>query len=225
MPEVSTVLPDSLFDTRALSGARDGALAGRYNPRMRRWIMAAALVLGACGGESEASERTRERPSRSPEQVERIAGGVSWTDPSEPLVYRAPENAMRAAEYEVRGHEGATLGVFYFGNDPGGGGTVQSNIDRWLAQLTQPDGRPTSEVAQIDRRTTHDLPVTIVDARGTFDGRLGMGGDAPPRPGWRVLGAIVEGPEGLVFFKLTGPEAAVRAAEESFEELVGSIHP
>ena len=37
-------------------------------------------------------------------------------------------------------------------------------------------------------------------------------------------GAIVEAPEGLVFFKLTGPLNTVAAAENDFNSLLGSVH-
>ena len=37
----------------------------------------------------------------------------------------------------------AELVVYYFG---GSGGTVEANIDRWVAQMKQPDGRPSSAV-------------------------------------------------------------------------------
>ncbi len=152
-----------------------------------------------------------------------IAGGLTWEAP-EPLVQRAPANSMRAAEYGVRGHDDATLAVFYFGPEEGGGGSVESNIDRWLGQLQQPDGRPTASIAERGEREINGMRVTTVDARGTFVGRLGMGGGGS-RPGWRVLGAIAAGPQGLVFFKLLGPEAAVDAADAAFEQLLESLQP
>ena len=43
---------------------------------------------------------------------------------------------------------------------------------------------------------------------------------ANPKPGYRLLGAIVEGPEGAVFFKLTGPEKSVTAAEKTFRKML-----
>jgi hypothetical protein len=43
------------------------------------------------------------------------------------------------------------------------------------------------------------------------------------RPGYRLLGAIVEAPQGNVFFKLTGPLATVGAAEPELDALVASI--
>lgn len=191
-------------------------------------IIVLALVASACDRGPEGSG-PRARPAAEPSpraepEMQAIAGGLTW-DAHDPLVYRAPENALRLAEYDVRGHAGTTLGVFHFPAAVGGGGDVQSNIDRWLGQLTQPDGRPTREVARVERREVGGLPLTIVDARGTFVGRLGMGGGGGERPAWRVLGAIAEGPEGPVFFKLLGPEAGVAAAEGAFDELVASIRP
>lgn len=194
-----------------------------------RWVMILlfAGLLAACGSEAEPraveSRAAAPRTDREESELRPIAGGVTWRV-EEPLAARAAANAMRAAEYGVRGHDDATLAVFYFGDQPGGGGSVESNIERWLAQLEQPDGRPTASVAVRGEREVNGMRVTTVDASGTFVGRLGMS-EAGRHPGWRVLGAIVTGPRGLVFFKLTGSEAAVGAAEVAFEQLVDSLEP
>ena len=71
----------------------------------------------------------------------------------------------------------------------------------------------------------NDLPVTSVEVAGTFIGMRGMGPNSPPREGWRMLGAIVQGQLGPVFFKLTGPADAVAAAEAAFRRLIESLHP
>ncbi len=187
-----------------------------------------ALALMACNRGPEGSGRRASPPEHPPApraepEMQPLAGGLAW-EVHEPLVSREPENDMRVAEYAVRGHEDTRLAVFHFPADRGGGGDVQSNIDRWLGQLTQPDGRETREVARIEHRDVGGIPVTVVDARGTFVGRLGMGGPAGERPSWRVLGAIAEGPEGAVFFKMLGPDEGVSAAEEGFDRLVSTIH-
>jgi hypothetical protein len=50
---------------------------------------------------------------------------------------------------------------------------------------------------------------------------------APPgaakKPGYRLLGAIVEAPEGPVFFKLTGPAKTVAVAKADFEKMLSSL--
>jgi hypothetical protein len=43
------------------------------------------------------------------------------------------------------------------------------------------------------------------------------------KPGYRLLGAIVEAPRGLVFFKCTGPAATIGKAQADFQGLVGSL--
>jgi hypothetical protein len=49
-----------------------------------------------------------------------------------------------------------------------------------------------------------------------------MGGGAP-KPGYRLLGTIVEGPGGNLYFKLTGPEKTVAEAATPFRKLLEGI--
>jgi hypothetical protein len=185
------------------------------------------LVLGGCtcsSGPVPPSSRSSTRtphPTATPDEAQEIAGGLAW-HAEEPLVSRTPTSSVRAAEYIVRDHPDAELAVFHFG--AGQGGSVQDNVDRWLGQFTQPDGRDTHDVATIERREYGGLPTTFVDTTGTFSG---MRGEAPAEGsgGQRMIGAIVEGPEGLVFFKLIGPTDAVTEAEGAFVHLLESIHP
>jgi hypothetical protein len=44
-----------------------------------------------------------------------------------------------------------------------------------------------------------------------------------PKAGYRLLGAIVEGPDGDIFFKLTGPAKTVAAAQDEFQAMLKSI--
>jgi hypothetical protein len=46
-----------------------------------------------------------------------------------------------------------------------------------------------------------------------------------PVPGYRLLGAIVEGPGGSLFIKLTGPAKTVAAQQKNFDQLLASIQP
>jgi len=66
--------------------------------------------------------------------------------------------------------------------------------------------------------------VTTVDVSGTFKGGGPMMGQSgAPKSGYRLLGAIVEGPEGNVFFKLTGPAKTVAAAQDEFQAMLKSL--
>jgi len=104
---------------------------------------------------------------------------------------------------------------------------VSENVDRWLEQFSQPDGRTTLEVAEIDAREIDGRNVTVVRASGRFSGLRGTGAEDGIED-YALYGAIVEAPEGLVFFKLLGPRAGVEAASSAFEDLLDSIrvvHP
>lgn len=132
---------------------------------------------------------------------------------------------MRAAEYVLpsRGGEPPLLTVFYFG--PGQGGSVDDNLNRWISQFTQPDGSDSNAVAKRATLQVNGMPVTTVDLAGTFAGMSPMQAPSAPKAEQRLLGAIVEGPQGPVFFKLTGEASAVEPAREAFEALVQSMRP
>ena len=148
------------------------------------------------------------------------AGGLSWKPPpgwtAEP-----PSSAMRVVTYRVPAISGdaepAELGVFFFGK--GEGGSVDANIDRWLAQFTPEAGaaKPSRKV-----ETVKGIRVTRVSTEGTYSSGM-PGGPRTPKTGFVLLGAIAEGPGGNVFFKLTGPGKTVKKAAPQFEALIHSL--
>ncbi|MCA9605737.1 MAG: hypothetical protein KC619_09090 [Myxococcales bacterium] len=187
-------------------------------------IALSALVALGCSCEDERPEfaggetHAHATPEGDGPEFQPIAGGVGWTA-EEPFVWARPSNDMRDAQYTVRGVPNVELTVSHFAPDVGGGGDVDANVERWAGQFDPQEGR------EVRHREINDLRVTTVDVGGTFVGRQGMGPAGAPRPSWRMLGAIVEGPEGLVFFKLLGPASAVETSAEAFEALVATIHP
>ncbi len=201
---------------------------------MRVLFMMFVLVMAGCtcgserGGGAPLHRGELPAPEESPRapegalDVEHSAGGLTWRA-EEPLVARAPSSSMRAAEYGVRDFSDAELTVFHFGRDQGG--DVDGNIERWVGQFVQDDGRPSRDVARTERLEILGMPVTTVEVSGSFSGMNAMGGTTAPRSEFGLLGAIVQGPEGMVFFKLTGPKAAIDAAENAFRGLIQSVHP
>ncbi len=147
------------------------------------------------------------------------AGGVKWSRPPQWKVQ--PDRPLRAATYRVPAitgdSEDGECAVYYFG--PGQGGTVEANIKRWVGQFQQPD-----KPAQVQKELVHGLRVTTVDVAGTY---TGAGGPMSPaqiaKAQYRLLGAIVEGPEGPVFFKFTGPTRTVAQNREAFTAMVRSV--
>jgi hypothetical protein len=173
---------------------------------MRTAIIAAFLVMGCA------------------ELVAQSAAGISWMTPAG-WKAEAPR-PMRAATYSISlaaGDRGiAECIVNYFG--PGQGGSVEANIERWKGQVQGLDGKPAP--ATIEKRTLRGMPIVVIDSSGAYTGMGGpLAAAAKPEPGYRLLGAIVEGPAGTVFFKLTGPAKTIAAHEKAFNDLLASIRP
>lgn len=135
-------------------------------------------------------------------------------------VHEKPTSTMRVAQWKLPHAEGdekdAEVAVFWF---QGGGGGVDANIERWVGQLKQPDGKPSKEVMKRETKEIAGFKVHLVDVTGTYsaaDMRPGAGGAKVEIEGARLLGAIVEGPGGPHFVKLLGPKATVDKWEKSF---------
>lgn len=130
---------------------------------------------------------------------------------------------MRAAEWLVPRAPGDTEDAecFAITFGPGGGGSVDANAERWIKQFdpqTSPPARTT--------RTVHGMKVTRVEVAGTYKA-MQMPGTPPTsaQGSWRLIGAIVEAPSGTWFFKLTGPDATVKAAGKEMDALIDSFRP
>lgn len=163
------------------------------------------------------TDRPAARPASSFDPTAPALAGLRWST-QEPLTYRPPTRPMRNAEYFVAGDAGeAVLTVFHF---PGMGGAVRDNINRWVGQFQTREGGPVDD-ADVQTKTVNGFEVTTVDVRGVFAGGMG----SPRLDDARMLGAIVVGPEGPVFFKLVGPQATVSAAEGAFDALIESFEP
>lgn len=137
-----------------------------------------------------------------------------------------PSSSMRVAQYKLPKVEGdsddAGLVLYFFGS--GQGGSVSDNVDRWVNQMQQPDGKPSKEKAKIETLTVNGLKVTTVDVSGTYTAQMTPGSDAKHNDAnQRLLAAVVETPKGNYFAKLIGPEKTVSHWNQSFAEYVKSF--
>ncbi|MEW6323297.1 MAG: hypothetical protein AB1635_19680 [Acidobacteriota bacterium] len=151
------------------------------------------------------------------------AAGLAFTAP--PAWKTVPTSSnMRVAQFALPGAAGAAdaeLIVYYFG---GSGGSVAANMDRWIGQMQQPDGRPSKDVAKQRTRTINGLTATMIDLTGTYIAEMTPG--SPGRhnsPNYRLRAVVVETPRGPYFIKLTGPAATVASHERSFEQFLGTL--
>jgi hypothetical protein len=129
---------------------------------------------------------------------------------------------MRVATYVIpaaRGAGEAECAVYHFG--PGQGGGTDANLERWIGEFTTTSRPPDRSSWNVDA-----LTVSRVRVRGAYAshaGGMGAGEAGGAQPDHELLGAIVEGPAGSVYFKLTGPAATVDAAARDFDALLGSV--
>lgn len=186
-------------------------------------ITAAALIAGGCGGDGEKSGRT-ERPVQlggSSETKE-----VTWTVP-EGWVQEEPSNSMRQAQFKLPRVEGdsddASVVITFF---PGEGdvGGIDKNIERWYGQMSQPDGKETSDVAETTENTVNGMRQTRVSMTGTYNGGMMMGGHgATEMTGYKMVATEVRSSAGPYFVKLVGPEATVNKWEASYDQFLASF--
>jgi hypothetical protein len=152
------------------------------------------------------------------------AAGLTYTAPPEwkPVT---TSSSMRVAQFALP-HKGTDavdgeLVIYYFG---GSGGTVEANIERWIGQMNQPDGKPSSTLAKRDTRTVNGLKVTLVDVSGTYVAEMSPGsGQLHNSPGFRLRAAVIETANGPYFIKLTGPAQTIAAFDKQYEAFVSSI--
>ena len=186
-----------------------------------RWMVVAAgacaVVLASCSGQPAVGGAAGvSGPSGGGGPVHQAAG-ITWTVP-ESWTPR-PSRAMRVATYAIPAAPGAAPGscaVYYFGRDRGG--SVDANVARWAGQFA---GGPTP--VRVTQKIG-GLEVTAVEIRGTYLEPGGPGMTSQGRmPDAELLGAIVEGPSGPVFFKCVGPMKTMRAARNAFDAMIGSV--
>jgi hypothetical protein len=204
--------------------------------KLRPILPVLLLTLAACGGGQDADapgEATTTAATEAPAAPSPI-GPISSRDGAAPpmaapaaeesdLDFKLPAgwesqpaSGMRLAQASIPNTNGAgQLAVFYFG--PGGGGDVESNIQRWVSQM-QPAAGTQPERQSFE--TPNGFRVTWVDVVGTLLPSTMGTGPTTPQPDFRLLGAVVEGPGGPWFFKATGPKEPLAAEREHFLEML-----
>jgi hypothetical protein len=101
------------------------------------------------------------------------------------------------------------------------GGTVEQNIERWRGGDFE--GAPEARTESLE---VSGMDVTLVWIEGTFlDKPFPQSPDKTPRPGYKLLAAIVQAPEGQSFFKAWGPKATMDRWEADFAGMVKTLEP
>ncbi len=123
---------------------------------------------------------------------------------------------MRAAQLLVPSadSEPAEVVFYYFGRGQGGG--VRANLDRWIGQFEEP-----REKLQVEEESSeiNGIKVTYLSAQGTFLSGAPFGPKTPKKD-QALFAAIVEGKQGSVFIKTTGPIKIVHGSREATKKMV-----
>ena len=143
---------------------------------------------------------------KEPEEKVKVAG----YEFASPEGWKSEElsSKMRAAQFSAGDAE---VVFFYFG--PRGGGGVQLNVDRWIKQFQD------AKDQKVETKEIGGVKITYVRVTGTFMSGPPFGAKVPKK-GYALLGAIVEGKEGAIFVKMTGPEAGVQANTKKMKGMV-----
>ena len=199
-------------------------------------VLMSLVVMVACSNGQPTQKATESSPPANSASLssshgssvgsEKIFGSLRLNVPAG-WVDQPPSSSMRKGQFILPKQDGDTadaeMVVFYFG--AGQGGSVDANIDRWIGQISQPDGSSSKAKANTTKRTIADLPVTLVDVSGTYQAlMMPGGGDQSPHSGYRMIAAVVETNEGPWFFKLVGPEKTVSKWSASFDQFINSLH-
>ena len=144
------------------------------------------------------------------------AGGISFEGPNGWQTQK-PSSSMRKAQFAIKGKDGKSAEVVFFHFGPGGAGGVTANVKRWLGQFKEPADQLN---AQTVIETINGTKVTYVTAVGTFMKGPPFGGNKVPVPNSGLMGAIINGKQGAVFIKATGPKTIVKSAEKEMKAMV-----
>ena len=139
-------------------------------------VLSLALIVAGCSPSSQNSgdKQASASPSASNAAGGSAKGSISGemrTESAAGLSYQVPaswtsgtpSSSMRAAQYTLPssgGGEASELVLYFFGQ--GSGGSAQANIERWIGQMQQPDGKPSADVAQRDSKTIGGFNVSVV---------------------------------------------------------------
>jgi len=153
-------------------------------------------------------------------------GGVQFTLPAkwqaEPVESPARAGQWRVPPLHAQDGEGGEVVVFYFG--PGVGGSARENIEAWIGTMFNVDGQPAA--AKENHHVTGGFKISQVVIIGTYNQVISLPGIPPQsRPNYGLLGAVIENPQGSVYWRFTGPEPLITANLPLFNKIIDSVKP
>jgi hypothetical protein len=197
--------------------------AGAGNPHA---VPGAPLAPGSAPSNAHGTNPTAAQTA--PRALEKRADGRAALGPFTMVVpadwtEKPSTSSMRAAQFQLPAPAGgdAEVIVYYFGET--GAGSVQANVDRWVSQFKQPDDKPSSEVAKVEKAQFAGQEASIVSVSGRYVAPATPGGQPMDKPDQALVAAIVPSPKGPYYFRLIGSKAAVAKQEKPFRDALASL--
>jgi hypothetical protein len=144
-------------------------------------------------------------------------GSLCLTAPNE-WVRRQPSSQFLITEFSLPKAEGDTEDGRLTVSTAGG--ALEDNLNRWKGQFGGKPDKESQETLEVG-----DVKVTWVDYSGTFSDQRGPFALATPKPGYRMLGAVIPLGDQLFFVKGYGPEKTVASHAEKIRSLILSLKP
>ncbi len=183
-------------------------------------LLSALLSCLACANKGATAISTQQANA-----TQSVSGDLHFKAPDS-WVTEKPSSSMRVGQYKLPKAEGdkedASLVVYYFGAAQGG--TPQANIDRWIAQMQQPDGSDSKTKAKTETMTVNGLKITAVDVTGVYTAEMAPGSKTFHNDeNYRLRAAVIETPKGNYFVKLAGPAKTVAQWDQSYSDYLKSF--
>jgi len=152
-------------------------------------------------------------------------GNLNFTIPSKWHIEMV-DSPARGGQWRVPplhpGGEGGEVVAFYFG--PGVGGTAKENIEAWIGTIFTAEGHPAA--AEVKHHETAGFKISQVVIFGTYNQVISLPGVPPvPKSNYGLLGAVIENPQGNIYWRFTGPEALITANLPLFNKVIDSVRP
>lgn len=116
----------------------------------------------------------------------------------------------------------AEVTVFFFGDKARDSEEI---MDRWVDQISIADGRDARSTARVHSRQVGGMTAHVLSMDGIYtppaDGF--DQDDSPVRDYYRLVGVVVEAPQGDIYFKLTGPDYTGRVMINQFMNMIYRI--
>ncbi len=161
-----------------------------------------------------------------PDRLPLVVGGLQFQIPAG-WQAETPETNARAGQWLVpapaaQPGDGVEVVAFFFG--PNVGGSAQENIDGWSAAVTTPEGRPAAAAPM--KRTVAGHAITEVLLTGTYAEPSPQPALPPTsRPGYALLGVVIENPAGTIYWRATGPASQVAALAPVLDKMIDDLKP